>query len=600
MTFVLVALLLLFVLLIGSAVLLSHTGKRSRRKAKTKPKKKASSLWPCKERGREGRRGLQGKKGNQGVQGPSGGNQGQGNQGTQGYQGAQGLGVQGPSGGNQGNQGYQGAQGLVGFGLQGVQGNQGNDGIQGNQGNQGAQGSGVQGPSGGAQGVQGPQGMGSQGPQGDMGSQGVMGLQGPQGAQGSQGNQGLQGAFGAQGFQGFIGEQGAPGGFQGFQGPTSPGNQGNQGAQGVQGAFGASGLQGAQGPQGNQGVQGPVGEGGTQGPQGAQGNQGNQGNQGVQGFGGTGEPPLTATEKVWVNKGGNDVTGDGTLENPFLTIQRAMNAIVDASAVKMYNINVGAGIYDDPFNQKPFVFVIAEARRQTVISALATIGLDPTFATAGTVGGVARAGLVDLTLNAPTNYDLTTVGGTGNARFEIWHSGINQPLNFRARRDGDGISIESSFINAGMTGAGSGNSVIINCYVGSDVFITTDPNTGATFWELANVYFNFGNLSLRSPAPPNSLFLRVNLMNVASWISTLTVGGALTTVYSNGLPLRTQVFFVDGAISDPSFFIRTSDAFSWGYSPVTPADWTAPPPFNIQQALDRLAARVALLGPPLP
>lgn len=305
------------------------------------------------------------------------------------------------------------------------------------------------------------------------------------------------------------------------------------------------------------------------------------------------EPSITASQKVWVNKGGNDTTGDGTLAKPFLTIQRAESAITDASPTKTYNINVGTGIYDDSFDQKPWVWVIAEQRRQTTISALATIGLDPSFATAGAVGPLARSGFKEITLNAVMDFDLQALGGTGKVKFEIWHCGINQLLTFRARTDDDSIVIESSFINAGLNGSGGSGNLIINTYVGGDIVVdTVGGATVATLWEMANLYFNSTNLSILSPG---NLFMRVTLMNIGFWdTSTLTIGGTITTVYSNGIPLRTQVSFVGGAVDSPAFFIRSTDAFSWAYSPGDPTDWLVSSPFTIQQALDRIAA---FIGP---
>lgn len=52
-------------------------------------------------------------------------------------------------------------------------------------------------------------------------------------------------------------------------------------------------------------------------------------------------PPSSASQIVYVNKGGNDLTADGSLTRPFLTIQAAINFITGASRAKRYNILVG-------------------------------------------------------------------------------------------------------------------------------------------------------------------------------------------------------------------------------------------------------------------
>ena len=64
----------------------------------------------------------------------------------------------------------------------------------------------------------------------------------------------------------------------------------------------------------------------------------------------------------------------------------------------------------------------------------------------------------------------------------------------------------------------------------------------------------------------------------------------------DSIPIRQRVTLVGTGTT----LIRVDDAFGLVYTPTNPADWNAPAPIIVQEALDRLAARVALLGPPLP
>src|SRR5579872_1114076 len=66
-------------------------------------------------------------------------------------------------------------------------------------------------------------------------------------------------------------------------------------------------------------------------------------------------PPGSSSTMIYVNKTGNDVTGDGKLFTPFLTIQRAMTAITDSSQTKQYSVVCGPGTYNDNFALKPWV-----------------------------------------------------------------------------------------------------------------------------------------------------------------------------------------------------------------------------------------------------
>ena len=109
----------------------------------------------------------------------------------------------------------------------------------------------------------------------------------------------------------------------GAQGPPGIGSQGPQGPQGV----------GAQGPQG-------IGSQGSQGPQGV----GTQGPQGPQGAPGQFNPP-SITQTVYVQKGGSDLTGNGSFGNPYLTVRKGVSSITDSSSSKPYTVIIGPGDY---------------------------------------------------------------------------------------------------------------------------------------------------------------------------------------------------------------------------------------------------------------
>ena len=63
------------------------------------------------------------------------------------------------------------------------------------------------------------------------------------------------------------------------------------------------------------------------------------------------------THTLHVSKDGNDSTGTGTIENPFLTIATAMASFSDNSETIRYAILVHAGVYDEanPLTIKSYV-----------------------------------------------------------------------------------------------------------------------------------------------------------------------------------------------------------------------------------------------------
>jgi len=67
---------------------------------------------------------------------------------------------------------------------------------------------------------------------------------------------------------------------------------------------------------------------------------------------------LSSARMVYVSKGGNDNTGDGTMNSPFATIPKAMTSIVDAAPTNRYSIMVGPGDYIESLSLKANVMVI--------------------------------------------------------------------------------------------------------------------------------------------------------------------------------------------------------------------------------------------------
>lgn len=122
------------------------------------------------------------------------------------------------------------------------------------------------------------------------------------------------------------------------------------------------------------------------------------------GGGGGSGPSATQTQIVYVNKGGNDGTADGSMNLPFLTIQAAMTFIADATLNKRYVISLGPGTYADPFALKPWIWIVGHNNLPTRISGAITFTADWTPA------GDHRSGFYSITF--PTivqTFDFNTV-----------------------------------------------------------------------------------------------------------------------------------------------------------------------------------------------
>jgi len=74
---------------------------------------------------------------------------------------------------------------------------------------------------------------------------------------------------------------------------------------------------------------------------------------------------------IYVAKNGNDTTGTGSFQNPYLTIKEALANITDNSAVNRYEISVAPGVYseDNPIQMKPWVAIKGSERPSTSVNA---------------------------------------------------------------------------------------------------------------------------------------------------------------------------------------------------------------------------------------
>lgn len=194
---------------------------------------------------------------------------------------------------------------------------------------------------------------------------------------------------------------------------------------------------------------------------------------------------------------------------------------------------------------------------------------------------------------------------------------------------GDGLYVSTSnsiAVNtAALVGSGlyvSSNSITLNtsaCYTfsGSDSFVI---NSSSYAWKFANSgdLFYPTNVSTSSRSSNDVNFISSTLVqlqynpdsnvsssyaNNSNWLyvdslgvhaEVLDASGALTShvdIYSNGnivIAGNTQITFGDSTTQNT--------AWTGSYTPANSSNWTGSPPTTIQDALDRLAAAMVILG----
>jgi hypothetical protein len=339
------------------------------------------------------------------------------------------------------------------------------------------------------------------------------------------------------------------------------------------------------------------------GPPGPPGPQGPQGPQGLPGPPGPGciDPPPIATQIVYVNKGGNDTTGDGTECNPFLTVTRAMAFIVDASPAKRYAISIGPGTYTEPLiHLKANVQLIGTSTLLTRLAIPFDIN-DPSWFETGFVNDN-RSGFVNLTLlSAPLNFNFQTANSFSGKLFFVSVNFTPTPIFTALTTSVNQVNIRDSMLNGGYTQNGI-NMVMFASFVSSGNITINSQATTDTQVNLVgggingNVVINVqsGHIPI-DPFNLTSFSITENIFNPFPNSGRLIVNGVnnvATRVRAtvDSIPIRSRVTLTGTGTT----LVRVDDAFGLAYTPANPADWSlGPVPTTVQEALDRIAAKIA-------
>src|SRR5579872_1876688 len=307
-------------------------------------------------------------------------------------------------------------------------------------------------------------------------------------------------------------------------------------------------------------------------------------------------PPPAATQTVYVSKAGNDTTGDGRFLSPFLTIQRAMTEISDASQTKIYSVQVGPGIYNDNFAFKPWVSVVGVASSSayegvTQIGSGAVISFDASWS--GSVYDVAW--FAHLTFNNTPSFDIPNV----DAQLTFFTCEFNNGVSFVAHHSGNvnNMTLDNcvSYGNVSVTDCQYlylvGGTVI---YGSGSVTVTSTPAVAPTQTTLLAQGGSIGTegspaLSFVSQASSGGA---VGDMQGCSVTGSLSLSGAMCsyTATADGIPSTRT--YSSGATELANLHYYTASG-AIAYVPSVLADWSGLAPVSVQHALDRLAAKAS-------
>lgn len=282
----------------------------------------------------------------------------------------------------------------------------------------------------------------------------------------------------------------------------------------------------------------------------------------------------------FVAKNGSDVTGDGSLRKPYLTVKAAMDSITDATNLKRYAIMVMPGRYTETgLVLKANVFVVGQQYFTTRIQNNTAIGLDASF----TPAGDHRSGFVNINLASQVNADFAALS-SNEGKIYFYGCQLAAGLVLSAFSNINQSFVENCDVFGGITQTGM-TLVVRNTMVWSGN-VTVNPRVGgqASLQVIAGSIA--GNLAL-SGNNTDTILAKIQAAKVEG---SVTADGSATTLQASADSLPATQSLLNGAV-----LVRLDLAQNVGFTPAVPGDWSVVPT-QVKQALDTLAADLAGAG----
>ena len=297
------------------------------------------------------------------------------------------------------------------------------------------------------------------------------------------------------------------------------------------------------------------------------------------GGGGGGAPLPTMTQVIYVRQGGNDTTGNGTINSPYASITHAMSIINDALWEKRYLIDLGPGNWSDSFSWKAWVFIRGSTSLATRLTGIIDIN-DPSWAVPGTRNDQ-RAGGQDLNFSGTLTLNYAAVSSQ-YGKFYFWNCNMNNTLVITGFNPINQCVVEGGLWFGGITATGV--NILWNGVSGQGGTITLNSSpTTCQFTGFGGG--TVGNLTLTRVADiaPVATLIDCPVLGLVTAAGT----GVSISATNSSLPVAGNI-----SISGGSVLNRLTDAFSLGYTPSSITDWNGNSPTNVAEALNRIAAKI--------
>jgi hypothetical protein len=289
-----------------------------------------------------------------------------------------------------------------------------------------------------------------------------------------------------------------------------------------------------------------------------------------------GEPLPLVTQIVQVNKGGSDVTGDGTDAKPYLTVGYAVTTIIDAALTKRYIVNTGPGDYNENITLKAWVFVVGYVDLTVRFNGVIDIN-DPSWSTPGQFDF--RSGFSNCVFRNPVVVFNFVTANSLYGKIYLQNVYSNNTISFIGLGAVNQAFLFGGFIFGGASTQAVNLFATATFFQGSTVTAISSPNAPTQVTMTACV--ETGNLTIND-ATGNTVTCSLYESFIANQV-TVSGANAILLATSSSLPRRANVNVLAGAT-----LTLLNDAAGLAYTPSVPASWPLPTPTTVQQALDDL------------
>ena len=229
---------------------------------------------------------------------------------------------------------------------------------------------------------------------------------------------------------------------------------------------------------------------------------------------------FSPAQTVFVAKNGSDVTGNGTQDNPFLTISAALTSITDASPSKRYAIQLSPGEYTEAsIALKANVFIVGTGQKETT-RITGAVSLHSSFS--GSADN--RSGFAQVILLSACDFNWNTVT---SAAGKLYFNEVSFSSTINLYGYNNAIAqaqFNDCVIFGAMTISGINVGVYTNCFNFNNITLNQHPNGGmASILSMAGGYCS-GTVNLVTTV--NDFSRRCSLFARSFWMNALTINGA--------------------------------------------------------------------------